>query len=73
MVYKGDKSQKIFTAVNFTKEDIRRAGKLADFIENMHPVLKKRYELHLEEITKGLKATPEMVQRVQGLLLHMER
>ena len=71
MLYKGDKTQKIFTAVNFTDKEIK-AGKLIEFIESMHPVLKKRYELHLNEITKGLKATPEMIEKAGIAASHGE-
>jgi len=83
MLYKGDKTQKVFSAVNFTDKEIK-AGKLAEFIESMHPILKKRYELHLKEITKGLKATPDMIKKagvaashgeiraVNGLLYYLE-
>ncbi|WP_143349668.1 hypothetical protein [Elizabethkingia miricola] len=71
MLYKGDKTQKVFTAVNFTKNEIK-SGKLTEFIESMHPVLKKRYELHLNEITKGLKATSEMIERAGIAASHGE-
>ncbi|MDM1072862.1 hypothetical protein HX001_10225 [Empedobacter brevis] len=72
MLYKGDKGQKVFSAVNFTKNEIQFEGKLTEFIENMHPVLKKRYELHLKEITKGLKATPEMIKKAGIAASHGE-
>jgi len=71
MLYKGDKTQKVFSAVNFTREE-RLSGKVAEFIESMHPVLKKRYELHLKEITKGLQATPEMIEKAGIAASHGE-
>ena len=72
MLYKGDKTQKVFTAVNFTKNEIQIEGKLTEFIKSMHPVLKKRYELHLKEISKGLNAAPEMIERAGIAASHGE-
>lgn len=71
MTYKRDTNQKIFTSVNFTKHEIK-IGKLKEFIENLHPVLKNRYELHLKQITKGLQATPEMIDRAGIAASHGE-
>lgn len=71
MLYKGDKTQKVFTAVNFTREE-KIAGKVTEFIEDMHPVLRKRYDLHLKEISKGLNATPEMIKKAGIAASHGE-
>lgn len=62
MVYKGDKSQMVFTAVNFTEKEIN-AGKLATFLEKeLHPVLNARYEVHLQKAGQGLlNASPQRV------------
>jgi hypothetical protein len=71
MLYKKDKTQKVFTAFNFTDKEIK-AGKVTEFIESLHPILKKRYELHLKEITKGLKAPTEMIKRAGIAASHGE-
>jgi hypothetical protein len=63
MMYNGDKSQRVFTAVNFTKNEIE-AGKLANFLEKeLHPVLNLRYQKHLEQMTKGLKASVDDISK----------
>jgi len=71
MAYKAGKNTRVFTAANFTREEIP-LGKVTRFIESMHPLLKKRYELHLEEISKGLKATPDLIEKAGVAASHGE-
>lgn len=77
MVFKqGTKTSKSFTKSNFLKSEIgklSKSGKYIDelgkpsifqkFINNMHPTLKKRYELHLKEIANGLNASANDIAR----------
>ena len=68
MIYNGKKTSKVFTAVNFTREEIE-LGKVAEFIENMHPVLKARYELHLKQT---LNASKELIDKAGIAASHGE-
>lgn len=77
MIFKqGSRTSKAFTRTNFTKIEIgnlAKNGKYLDdfgkpsvyqnFLDDMHPILKKRFEKHLEEISKGLNATADDIIR----------
>lgn len=86
MAYKNRKGVEIFTNRNFIKEEIgifvKQKGKYIDvfgndsvfqkFIDNMHPTLKKRYEEHLKQISKGLKASSDDIERAAIPATHGE-
>lgn len=86
MAYKNRKGVEIFTNRNFIKEEIgvfvKETGKYIDvfgndsvfqkFIDNMHPTLQNRYKEHLKQISKGLKATPDDIERAAIPATHGE-
>ncbi len=79
MVFKkGVKISNPITKTNFSRAEIgmlskktgkfinRETGDLSDyqkFLDNLHPVLKDRYNRHLDEITKGLNASANDIAR----------
>jgi len=42
------------------------------FLDEMHPTLKQRYDIHLEEVKKGLLASPEDIKRAAVPASHGE-
>lgn len=87
MVYKkGGNISKTFVNRNFTDIEIgmfdtktgkylNQEGNFSDFqvfLDQMHPTLKKRFEEHLEQIKKGLKADSNSIQRAAVPASHGE-